>query len=937
MIEKDILAATVADSSAEVRFILFEEDPVAAAALPAAMAPVLDALSARVSPFAPGLATELELVVPGRRFRSVADAFQTAHALEATYGIDRVEPDLEAEVMPDAPEILPAASLEGTESATCWAPEDDRLTDRFDWALRALRVPEAWAWCEAHGLPARGEGIVIAQPDTGITGHAELGDVTYAGQINLLENTPGAAVDILDKGNPGHGTGTASVVVSGPAGQVIGTAPGALLLPIRAIRSVIRVSQANVARAVDRATEAGAAVITMSLGGVFSVALERAIRRAIARDVIVLAAAGNCVHLVVWPARYDMVLGVGGVNVDDAMWRGSSRGRDVAIAAPAENVYRANGRSGDIGQGQGTSFAVALTAGVAACWLAAHGRDRIAREARVRGETVTGMFMRMVQETARTPAGWEVGRLGAGIVDAEALLKSGFGPVSGQPESAPAPPERNVATLLEEVLGGGTESTIAGVGLERHAMELSYLLLARGGSTESGTGREVSAQFAQDMPAALLNALGVHPAPGAAPPDMAAPAIRRPAEDASPPAGKDRVDALRHVIASSAAARSRGRAADPSSAFESSSATAAGLPGPDTLLQQVEAVAGRMPADEVVDPKAFRMALEAVYRYADPGIRKLAPGGSPPTVNELRAVEAVVRADGTRPSLLIAEGTINLDHPMLGKDWSDEAAKHAPAIARMAAAVGRVQPRGGHASRFVGTGVLVDADAGLVLTNFHVVAEARKGFGVPMSASADGRRLTVAPGTLDIDFVGERASLATNRWEVFEVLLPDGAGAGFGGLDAAVLRIRPIAGQRPLPTPVPLLSADPKYAQGGMPSLSTIGFPGPPPATVGRYGEVDWAWVTKTLFGDLFGFKRFAPGEFTEALGTHQDDALGIAFGHDATTLGGASGSLVHAWADPQAPAFGLHFFGHTGKANHAIALAAVKKQLEGLGLRFEP
>ena len=42
----------------------------------------------------------------------------------------------------------------------------------------------------------------------------------------------------------------------------------------------------------------------MSLGGIPPFALERAVRRAVAADVIVLAAAGNCVQFVVWPARY---------------------------------------------------------------------------------------------------------------------------------------------------------------------------------------------------------------------------------------------------------------------------------------------------------------------------------------------------------------------------------------------------------------------------------------------------------------------------------------------------------------------------------------------------------------------------------------------------------------------------------------------------------
>ena len=52
-------------------------------------------------------------------------------------------------------------------------------------------------------------------------------------------------------------------------------------------------------------------------------------------------------------------------SVADGMWRGTCRGAAVDISAPGQNVFRATLPSGT-GQGQGTSFAVALTAGVVA-------------------------------------------------------------------------------------------------------------------------------------------------------------------------------------------------------------------------------------------------------------------------------------------------------------------------------------------------------------------------------------------------------------------------------------------------------------------------------------------------------------------------------------------------------------------------------------------
>ena len=143
-----------------------------------------------------------------------------------------------------------------------------------------------------------GAGIVIAQPDTGITLHDELRDVDRAGMFNLLDpDKPLDATDPLSESRqsrPRHGNGQRRRQPE--TGVVAGSAPGARHMPIRAINSVVRLSQVTVAEAIDRAVDAGAHVITMSLGGIHSFALQRALTRAVAANVVVLAAAGNCVE-----------------------------------------------------------------------------------------------------------------------------------------------------------------------------------------------------------------------------------------------------------------------------------------------------------------------------------------------------------------------------------------------------------------------------------------------------------------------------------------------------------------------------------------------------------------------------------------------------------------------------------------------------------------
>jgi hypothetical protein len=118
----------------------------------------------------------------------------------------------------------------------------------------------------------------------------------------------------------------------------------------------------TVAQAIDEARARDAHVITMSLGGAPSFSLFNALRRAVQADVIVLAAAGNCVRQVVRrPLR--------GLHRRRRLEfprqavAGSCRGTDVDVSAPAENVFRAKAGGltlNEVGQGEGTSFAVAL-------------------------------------------------------------------------------------------------------------------------------------------------------------------------------------------------------------------------------------------------------------------------------------------------------------------------------------------------------------------------------------------------------------------------------------------------------------------------------------------------------------------------------------------------------------------------------------------------
>jgi subtilisin family serine protease len=193
-------------------------------------------------------------------------------------------------------------------------------------------------------------------------------------------------------------------------------------------------------------------VISISMGGLPSFALYKAVKAAEANGVLLVAAAGNHVRLVVWPARFDRAIAVAATNVECATWPGSSSGGAVDISAPGESVWKADvaadGAEG-ISMGQGTTYATATTAGVAALWVARYRNDPLFQRLKKEGR-LTDAFRALIQKTAWVPgsaasvppgvscaagATWNSNRFGHGIINAGRLLAE---PIAEPPASRAA-------------------------------------------------------------------------------------------------------------------------------------------------------------------------------------------------------------------------------------------------------------------------------------------------------------------------------------------------------------------------------------------------------------------------------------------------------------------------------------------------------------------
>ncbi|MCA1617895.1 MAG: S8 family serine peptidase [Acidobacteria bacterium] len=301
-----------------------------------------------------------------------------------------------------------------------------------------MKVPEAWKRFAAGREP--GEGGVVGHPDTGYTRHPEITSRLLTDKGFDFVNNDSDARDELKRGFllfPGHGTGTSSVIVSPQGAQtnfgnlganplaVWGVAPGAKLIPVRVSTSVVLVGGGvlNLARAIEHAADKNVHVISISMGTGFpNSRLLKAVQYAQKRGVIVLAAAGNYVGFVVWPAAYDEVIAVAASNARNKTWLHSSRGGAVDVTAPGESVWCAGVEDNggfSVGRGSGTSFAVATVAGVAALWLSHHGRAKLAK--RYGAEKIPVIFNQILRDNCDPLAGAGPG-FGRGLVNADRVL-----------------------------------------------------------------------------------------------------------------------------------------------------------------------------------------------------------------------------------------------------------------------------------------------------------------------------------------------------------------------------------------------------------------------------------------------------------------------------------------------------------------------------------
>ena len=177
------------------------------------------------------------------------------------------------------------------------------------------------------------EQIKVCVIDSGIQGgHPELAGLTVTGTNN-------SGTGAFDSDACGHGTHVAGTV----AGASMGVAPDAVSLHIIKVFSGVDCAwtySSSLVAALDACEDAGARVVSMSLGGSFkSRTEENAFASANSRGVLSIAAAGNDGNTKLsYPAGYASVVSVAAIDANLQIAAFSQRNSDVELSAPGVAV-----------------------------------------------------------------------------------------------------------------------------------------------------------------------------------------------------------------------------------------------------------------------------------------------------------------------------------------------------------------------------------------------------------------------------------------------------------------------------------------------------------------------------------------------------------------------------------------------------------------------
>lgn len=339
------------------------------------------------------------------------------------------------------------------------------------WALQRVLLDELWK-------QSTGKGVKVAVIDTGVDiRHPQLkAAVDVKSGVNLIPKVPkDANGNKVERGNEdgttdtvGHGTKVAGIIAARPAKGTgfVGLAPDATIIPIQQNDAEGRGTAKTLATAIQHAIDKGAEVINISQDTANAVEpapqLKEAVDRALAKDIVVVASAGNDGLggnvKKTYPASYEGVLAVASSDRNNERAAFSQSGDFVGIAAPGVDMVTTVPGGGHCAD-NGTSFSAPYVAGIAALIKSKH-KDWTQRQ-----------IVAQIQQTAERSIPGHDRLVGWGVVDPVRALTQDDEPIEKPvahegvaKAEAPTPAELHLGETAEErnarlamyvVVGGG--------------------------------------------------------------------------------------------------------------------------------------------------------------------------------------------------------------------------------------------------------------------------------------------------------------------------------------------------------------------------------------------------------------------------------------------------------------------------------------------------
>jgi subtilase family protein len=227
--------------------------------------------------------------------------------------------------------------------------------DSGQYVLEKLRLGDIHRRMKATNVPI---AVIDSQIDIN---HPDL-----AGAVIDQYNATGTD----EKPHP-HGTGMAGAIASHR--RLVGVAPGARLLAIRPFSTNASTAEStsfNILKGLDYAINNSVRIVNMSFAGPRDPELERAIKTAYDKGIVLIAAAGNAgpKSPPLYPAADKNVIAVTATDIDDKLFSGANRGNHIAVAAPGVDIL-VPAPAGTYQLTTGTSVATAHVSGLVALMI----------------------------------------------------------------------------------------------------------------------------------------------------------------------------------------------------------------------------------------------------------------------------------------------------------------------------------------------------------------------------------------------------------------------------------------------------------------------------------------------------------------------------------------------------------------------------------------